>query len=521
MFFTPGGKIVMRVEDPFYYRSLLPDHSRMCDVPEGNIVFKHNIDTTTVLRNLGFEVPSPIRVNYNWPGKYKPFDHQEIMADAMTMHPKVFNLSEMGVGKTASVLWAADYLMTQGLVKRALILAPLSTLATVWQKDIFDVLMHRTVSIVRGGDGADRRAKQFSIDADFYVANHDTIALEDVARLVKRRKDIDLIILDEASDFRNPSTNRYKFLRWAVEKKTRFWAITGTPNPNGPADAWAMTRIINPTAVPPHHGTFKRQTMFKDGPYRWIPKRGSEKAVFEVMQPAVRFAKNECMDLPTVTTTRRQVAMSPMQEKAFDAMKEDMCLRWKNGETIDAVNAADQINKLRQILLGSVFNPETGQYVAIDYKPRLTELKKVIGMAAAKVIIVVPFKGIIKLLERDLEAAGHSVAVLNGNVSPRMREKIIHRFKTSPDPHELLCHPRVMSHGLNLVEADMTIFYGPIYSADQYRQVIERNNRTGQTRKMTIVRMAAHPLEWSIYGAIDRKGITQDNILKLYHKIIS
>ena len=76
-----------------------------------------------------------------------------------------------------------------------------------------------------------------------------------------------------------------------------------------------------------------------------------------------------------------------------------------------------------------------------------------------------------------------------------------------------------MAHGLNLTEADMTIFYAPIYSTDEYQQVIERFNRTGQTRKMTVVRIAAHPLEWEIYKLIDTRTITQDNILNLYKSV--
>jgi SNF2 family DNA or RNA helicase len=519
MFVTPSKKLVMHVQDPLYFRNLMPDACRICAVPEGNLVVKHTIETTTLLRNLGFEVPSPVITHYPWPGKYRPFDHQYVMADAMTMHDKIFNLSEMGTGKSAATLWAADYLMSVGKVKRALIVAPLSTLNVVWKKDIFDILMHRTAVVVRGT--AEQRTQRFGLDADFYIINHDAIRLDDVAKLIKRRKDIDLIIVDEASDFRNPSTTRYKYLRWAVEKKQRFWAITGTPNPNGPFDSWAMARIINPNGVPPHHGTFKRQTMIQVSQFKWAPKRGAEELVHAAMQPAVRFAKADCLDLPPVVTIKRQVAMTAAQTKAFAAMKEEMSLRWASGDVVNAVNAADQINKLRQILCGVVKDPDSDRYIPIDYAPRLAELRKLIAAAQAKVIIVVPFKGIIRLLEKDLVNAGHSVAVLNGDVSPRTREKIIHNFKTGTHPNELLCHPKVMSHGLNLVEADMTIFYAPIYSADQYRQVVERNNRTGQTRKMTVARMAAHPLEWQIYSAIDTRGITQDNILRLYQKVIA
>jgi SNF2 family DNA or RNA helicase len=106
--------------------------------------------------------------------------------------------------------------------------------------------------------------------------------------------------------------------------------------------------------------------------------------------------------------------------------------------------------------------------------------------------------------------------VLNGDVTPTARNKIIHDFKSGPDPHVLLCHPKVMAHDLNLTEADTLIFYAPIYSNDEYQQVTERFNRAGQKNKMTIVRMAAHPLEWEIYRLLANRQNTQNSILDLY-----
>jgi SNF2 family DNA or RNA helicase len=186
---------------------------------------------------------------------------------------------------------------------------------------------------------------------------------------------------------------------------------------------------------------------------------------------------------------------------------------------ITAVHAADRVNKLRQILCGAVHDPATGQYTTLDHGPRLIDLLDTIYEAQAKVIVVVPFKGIIKQLEQEITSAGISVGVLNGDVSVSQRRLIISDFKNNRDPHLLLCHPKVMAHGLNLTEADYLISYAPIYSYDEWAQVIERFNRAGQTRKMTVVRMGAHPLEWSIYRKLDSRGVTQQTILDLYDEV--
>lgn len=511
--------IVFQATDPLAIRAVLPRHSMtLAPSTDGNIAVRHNIETAVVLRNMGYDCPSPIRTQYNWPGKHTPFDHQYVMCDALTMHDRVFNLSEMGTGKTYSALWAADYLMSLGLVKRAAVLAPLSTLRSVWMQDIFDILMHRRMAIVHGG--LDRRQKALNLDVDFYIINHDGVALPDVAKLLRRRKDIDLIILDEASFFRNHGTDKYKFLKWVLEKKKRFWPMTGTPTPNEPADAWALCRLVNPDGVPKFKGEFKQATMVKLDKFRWAPKKGHEQIVFEAMRPAVRFLKKDCLDLPEKITIPIQTRMTPAQKKAYAQMYDDMVTS-AQGTTITAVNAADKISKLRQLLCGVVKDPVSGKYKFIDHSYRVADLCQTIDQALAKVIVVVPFKGIIRSLEHELTQRKYSVACINGDVSPHLRAKIVKRFKETSDPHILLCHPKVMAHGLNLVEADMTIFYAPIYSNDDYKQVIERYDRYGQVNKMTVARMWAHPLEKQIYRQLDSKGVTQDNILSLYHNIVT
>lgn len=516
MFIHPQSKsIVLRVRNPQRILDVLPRYSKLIDVPEGNVAVKHSIETATVLRNLGIKVPSPIVVDYNWPGKFTPFEHQKVMADFLTMTHKGFNLSEMGCGKSAATLWAADYLMSKGLVKRALILAPLSTVERVWQQDIFDILMHRSC-VITHGDREHRKAA-FGMDVDFYICNHDGIKRRDVAKMVRSRKDIDLVILDEASFFRNAQTDAYKFLAWSIENKPRFWPITGTPFANGPCDAWALARLVSPDRVPKFFGHFKQMVMTPVTSFKWVPKKGSEEIAYAAMQPAVRFKKSDCLDLPPVTVMDRQAQLTKEQTDHYKSMRNDMVIRAKSGP-INAVNAADAITKLRQVFCGSVKNPATGVYEVIPHAPRSQVLLDAVREASAKVIVIVPFTGIIYALEQEL-SKHWTVAVLNGQVSVNQRNKIVRDFKTQADPHILLCHPQVMSHGLNLVEADTLIFYAPIYSHDQYSQVVERFNRSGQTRNMTVVRIAAHSLEWDIYRAVDNKAITQHTILSLYRGV--
>jgi SNF2 family DNA or RNA helicase len=257
--------------------------------------------------------------------------------------------------------------------------------------------------------------------------------------------------------------------------------------------------------------------MYQVSQYKWRATKGSEQIVFDALQPAWRIKKRDCINLPPLTISNRQTQLTSEQLKAYKLMRDRMILQHKTG-VVTAVNAADALIKLRQICCGAVKNGDDS-YETLNHSTRLAELITIINEASAKVIVVIPFKGITRALEPEL-ARHFSVAILNGDVAIKERTRIIRAFKNEPDPRVLLCHPAVASHGLNLTEADMTIFYAPIFSNDEYQQVVERFNRAGQVNKMTVVRLFANEFERDIYGLLDSRTLNQNNILRLYEKVI-
>ena len=510
-------RVFLKSRDPAMIHKVLPGLVEDVNWRGHNLAVDHNLDSTKILRNMGMHVPSPIRYDYDWPGKHSPFRHQIAQSEFLTLTRRGFLLSEMGTAKTASVLWAADYLMRKGLVNRALIVAPLSTLERVWRDEIFSFIMHRTALVLHGS--AERRLELLAAKADFYIVNYEGLAI--IRKALKKRKDIDLFVVDEAAKYRNDSTELYKtFVSCMPENdpKTRLWLLTGTPCPNAPTDAWSLARLVNKAKVPMYFSTWKRKTMQQVTTYKWKARDGSRDMVYEVLQPAIRFAKKDCLDLPPVTYESRDCELTAEQKKAFSLMRQHM-VTYAGEHTIDAVNAADKIGKLRQILCGAVKDPVTGEYVPLDHKPRLKVLLECIEQASAKVLVIVPFKGITQLLHTEV-AKLHTCEIVNGDVTIPRRNDIFRRFKSDVDPRVLLCHHKVMAHGLTLTEADMLIFYAPIYSNEESQQVMERINRPGQTRPMTIVRIGANALEWEIYRQVEGKRVSQQSILDLYTHVL-
>jgi SNF2 family DNA or RNA helicase len=508
---TESRSLLLRVKRPEIITSILPKW-RTVDYDGHNIAVPHRDDVVRVLRNLGIKAPPPILHYYDWPiqaGRV-PFKHQLETAAFATLYPRCFILNDPGTAKTVPILWAADWLMRQKIIRKVLITAPLSTLNLVWADEIFGTLMHRRCAVLHGSKA--RRLELLSGDFDFYIVNHDGVSI--IAPYLENRTDIDLVIVDECAEYRNASTDKYKTLVSAIGKR-RLWMVTGTPCPKSPEDVWAQARLVNKQTVPQYASQWREETMLHVTTHKWIPKHGSYERAYEVLQPAIRFKKKDCLDLPPVLWEKREVDLSKEQIRAYTTMKNEMILMG-DGATITAVNAADRIGKLRQILLGAVKVPEKeGEYIMLDHKPRLKVLLETISQAVAKVIVVVPFKGIIEALAKEV-GEHYSVAVINGDVSKTQRDATFRAFKSEKNPHVLLCHPKVMAHGLNLTVADMTIFYGPCYSNNDVSQVIERFNRPGQVHKMTIVQLGASHMEWQIYKQVQDQSMSQSSMLDLY-----
>jgi hypothetical protein len=92
---TPTNSLLLDVPDPLAVREVL-SKSKLIDHPQFNLAVSHTLEATKVLRNMGVPAPAPIRFQYGWPGKFKPFAHQVVMSEFLTMHRRAFNLSEMG-----------------------------------------------------------------------------------------------------------------------------------------------------------------------------------------------------------------------------------------------------------------------------------------------------------------------------------------------------------------------------------------------------------------------------------------
>ena len=472
------------------------------------VVTPHRLDEVRVLRNLGIQAPSPILYYYDWPGQYTPYEHQKQTAAFLTLNQRGLVLNEIGTGKTQSALWAADYLIQTGQIEKVLILSPLSTLERVWGDGIFTGFPHRKFFVLHGT--AAKRKQLLREDADFYIINHDGFPIIADQALGM----FDLVIVDEAAVLRNPSTQRFKiFRKWMdTNPTTRLWLMTGTPTPNDPTDAWALAKLVNSPYCTKTFTSFREQVMMKIGQWNFVPRPESVDIVKNILQPAVRYTRDECFDLPDTVVQTRQVDLTPLQKKHYTQMLKHFVSEAAEG-TITAVNEAVKIQKLVQICCGVAYGDD-GQHIEVDATPRVNLVKEVIEEAGEKVIVFVPLTGTLHMLEKEL-GKHWTVGVVNGEVSSHKRNQIFHDFQNAKHPHVLIAHPGTMAHGLTLTTASTIVWYGPINSNEQYTQANGRIERIGKKHVSNVIHIEATDLEHKIYQRLKNKQKLQGLLLDL------
>jgi SNF2 family DNA or RNA helicase len=457
------------------------------------------------------KVPSPIERDYTWPGMFMPFAHQRDTSRFLTLNRRAFCFNEAGTGKTSAAIWAADYLMNQGVVKRVLVICPLSIMQAAWQADLFKTAMHRTCGIAHGTTS--KRKKIISGVYDFVIINYDGVNV--VEKDIVNAK-FDLIIVDEANAYKTTSTKRWRTLARILTPDTYLWMMTGTPASQSPEDAFGLAKLVNPTGVPKYASAWKDVVMRQITRYKWVPKPESRDTVFKALQPAIRYEKAQCLDLPEVTYQTRLVPLTPQAARYYRVLVKEMQIQ-AAGETISTVNAAAAVSRLLQLSGGAVYTDD-GNVVEFDVAPRLSVLREVLDETAQKVLIFVPYRHTLSMVANHLNTHGITNEIISGDTTPNKRTSIFNSFQTTQHPKVLLIQPQAASHGVTLTAADTVVFWSPVMSVETYLQCIARIDRVGQKNKMTVIHLQGSEVERRMYTMLQNKVDMHEQLVDLYRE---
>jgi SNF2 family DNA or RNA helicase len=507
--------VVLKLRNPSRVTTVIPTAIVVDHKGQKLVAVPHRPDETRVLRNLGFDIPDPMPIHYQFPkvsGRHDPFAAQRDTASFLAMHSRAFCLNGMGTGKTNSALWAYDYLRRTKQVTKMLVVCPLSTMERTWADSVFNTFPHLDAVVLHGT--RERRNKLLKQDVHIYIINIDGLAA--IKDELAKRPDIDLVVIDELALARNASTDRWKLLNGICNKQSvrRVWGMTGSPTPNAPTDAWAQCRLVTPDnpMVPKYFGAFRDKVMRQLTQFKWVNRPEANDVVWQMMQPAIRFSLDDCTDLPEQTFITREVEMTPEQKKAYKDMLSKLATDYQGGQIL-AVNEAVKANKLIQIACGVAYGTN-GEEVVIPSKPRMDVLKEIIEQSEGKVIVFVPLTAALESVAAEL-AKDWSVEVVHGQTSKSERDRIFGAFQRHPDPRVLVANAAAMSHGLTLTEATTIVWYAPVHSNETYEQACARVRRPGQTRTTVICHIAGSDIERRVYKRLQDKQSMQGLLLDM------
>ena len=507
--------VLLRLRNPSRVTTVIPTSVLVNHNGSTLVAVPHRPDETRVLRNLGFDVPDPMPIHYDWPkvsGRYDPFAAQRDTASFLTMNSRAFCLNGMGTGKTNSALWAYDYLRRTKQVKKVLVVCPLSTMERTWADSVFNTFSHLDAVVLHGT--RDRRIKLLKQDVDVYIINIDGLA--SIKTELAKRPDIDLIVVDELALARNSGTDRWKILNEICNKQTtrRVWGMTGSPTPNAPTDAWAQCKLVTPDNpnVPKYFSAFRDKVMRQLTQFKWAARPDANDTIYQMMQPAIRFSLDDCTDLPEQTFITREVELTPEQKKAYKDMLSKLATDYQGGQIL-AVNEAVKANKLIQIACGVAYGTG-GEEIVIPSKPRLDVVKEIIEESEGKVIVFVPLTGALESVASELRKE-FTVETVHGGTSKNERDRIFGEFQRNDEPRVLVANAAAMSHGLTLTAATTIVWYAPVHSNETYEQACARVRRPGQTKTTVIVHIAGTDVERRVYKRLQDKQSMQGLLLEM------
>ena len=269
-----------------------------------------------------------------------------------------------------------------------------------------------------------------------------------------------------------------------------------------------MCRMINAKALPCRT---KRAWMdlvtyqYGPEPYMRKPSREAPARIHAAMQPAVRFAKADVLDLPPVTTQTRTVALSSEQSRAREEFRRQAVALLDSGVEITAVNGGVLYGKLMQTAQGFVMDNE-GKPRFMKHDDRTKAIVECIEETDRKVVIFGVYVASNWRLKEELEKAGFPTEVIDGSVPAKDRTDILHRFQTRAEPRVLVCHPTTTAYGVELAAADTLVFNGPPpLGGFIYAQALERLSSSKQTAKcIHVIRIVASPEEEKFFATLDR-----------------
>lgn len=363
-------------------------------------------------------------------------------------------------------------------VSKVLIIAPKRVAEDTWSRETkkWDHTSYLTVSKVLGSEAQRRKALQKR--ADIYVINRENVPwLVDLYASKGIKWPFDMVVVDELSSFKSPSSQRFKKLRKVRPLIKRLVGLTGTPSPNSLLDLWSQMYLIDRGERLEATVSKYKARYFDQHPYQMYKldlKPGAEESIYrKIDDVCVSMKAKDYLNLPERVNNIVKVYLGEKERALFKKLEREYILEFEQGDVV-AATAAVVSNKLMQLSQGAVYN-EHGEVQHI-HDAKLDALEDIIeGAQGQPVLVFYSFKHDIARIQKRFKTAETLDA-----------DKAIERWNDGDIPL-LLAHPASAGHGLNLQDGGhIIVWFGITWSLELYAQANARLDRQGQTQSVIV-----------------------------------
>jgi SNF2 family DNA or RNA helicase len=413
---------------------------------------------------------------------FTPFSYQlDGIAFLYPRHEAVL-ADEMGLGKTMQAITAVRLLVHQRQARRVLLICP-KPLVTNWQREFAQWAPELPVATVEGGPV--RRQWQWRQSGDVVtISNYETV-VRDRADVCDEANHYDLVLLDESQRIKNVSGTTNEVVRSI--RRSRSWALTGTPIENSIDDLAGIFEFVSPGQVDAK-----------------MKPRAIGRAISDHV---LRRTKDVVLsDLPPKLFRDAHVELSPEQAESYRLAEEEGVFHlreMKQGLTIGHV--FELILRLKQICN---FDPATGVSSKME---RLEADLEECAASGRKAIVFSQWVQTLEELRTRLARFGPSE--YHGQIPGNRRDAAIERFRDDPDCHLMLMTYGAGSVGLNLQFANYVFLFDRWWNPAVEDQAINRAHRIGVKRAVTVTRfLAMNTIEQRINEILERKRELFDTV---------
>lgn len=438
---------------------------------------------------------------------FQPHSYQKHAIDKVIENEKYGLFLDMGLGKTVSTLTAFSELQLLD-TEKMLVIAPLNVAKDTWADEIskWDHLKHLRVSKILGTPK--QRLAALNKDADIYITNKENTKW--LCDQYKEEWPFDMVVIDELSTFKNPSSQRFKAIKKKLPLVKRFVGLTGTPSPNSLLDLWAQVYLIDrgerlETAFSRYRERYFRAThQVSDHVYNWELREGSEDLIYKQIEDiALSMKASDYLDMPERIDTKQVVTLSNKERKLYDELEKYYILEDETDGTIVAQSGASLSQKLLQLSNGAVYTDD--EDVRHIHERKLDKLEEIIEEAQGQPILL--FYNFRHDRDRILERFDDVITLDDSNYKAKWN---------SGKAKILLAHPASAGHGLNLQQGGhIIVWFGLTWSLELYQQANARLYRQGQEHTTIIHHiMTDNTIDQRVYKALQNKELTQDELMK-------